>query len=236
MGDKLNDTGGKSQKPNSAPDSSLAGSQERQRAGDAVAVDTHKVNEHGTGSSIDLGKFFRDRVKDAIKGTDDWARQHLHVETADPTKGPGWHKVDLSKDSGPFAQLNKLLASKDPGSYNCKYFVKSFIEGRCPDENGHHTEIDQAYLKQHGYELVKTPRYEEGDIVLLRNLDKKHLALYAHAGIVEKTDAVAGRPVSIIQKPDDDHPVSRCTLEAFRRTYGLESGETTAEIYRKSRK
>lgn len=234
MGDKLNDTGGKGSKPNSAPDSSHTGSQERQAAGDGVTLEKPKESQQGGDFSANLGKLFKNSIKEAIKGSDDWAREHLHVESADPTKGPGWFKVDLSKDTGPFAALNKLLAGKDAKDYNCKYYVKTFVEGKCPDENGHHTEIDPTYLKQHGYELVRTPRYKEGDIVLLRNLDKKNIALYAHAAIVEKCDSVAGKPISLLQKPDDDHPVSRSTLDAFRQTYGLQAGSTTAEVYRKS--
>ena len=148
----------------------------------------------------------------------------------DALKLAGWAPVDLKLETSP---LHKLLENKPVDSYNCKYYVKGYIEGRLPPGDGRREEMDPEYLKSKGYEPVKDHRFQLGDIVMVRTLAGNSAAKYAHVALVEKVAPVTGNILSFIQKPDCEHPVSRCSKAAFDAAYKVDGVNASCEIYRK---
>lgn len=147
--------------------------------------------------------------------------------------GEGIRRLDLSSE--PPHEVNKLVKNLDPDSYNCKFYVKAFIDGKLPGK-GRQEELSDSDLTNRGYKLQASAAYlKPGDIVLV--LPEKGTATFSsvvHAAIVTRVDK--GQPAVLVQKPDGVGHVSESTLDAMGRHYGVTSGKCRLAIYRKEAK
>lgn len=150
--------------------------------------------------------------------------------------GPGCYKVDMLHDKP--AKTNELLKDKAYDSYNCKYYVKTFMDGKAPvGDRGRHEELSSQDLTSRGYEKTDGKGfYKPGDIILvLPNTGVATFSPVVHAAVVTEAGP-GGKGVMLTQKPDGEHPVTRTDFAAFCRAYGINSNQCHIEIYRNTRK
>ena len=142
--------------------------------------------------------------------------------------GPKWTVVDMKNDSFP---PNQILQDTPVTSYNCKYYLKTYIEGRKPDvKSSIDCELEPGYLQKHGLEKTNASAGDlrPGDVVVVKGREG-HLAGVEHVAIVTRDKQ--GNLV-LMQKPDSMRRVQDCTLGQFEQAYG-KIDSSLIEVYRR---
>ena len=100
-------------------------------------------------------------------------RAHYPVDPRFPAAdlhpaGPGWTNVDMSKPP----HVNQVIEDMPINTYNCKFYLKTFIEGQKPDgvRNPVDCEIQNGYMEKHGYHKAENYQdLKEGDVIMVKD-------------------------------------------------------------------
>lgn len=206
---------------------------------ESVTADKLRHDQHAD-SSMDSHKHDGIRLKPLLEDLDDSLEKLKKLNPLykpEPgLSGPGCHIVDMLHDKP--AKTNLLLKDKPIDSYNCKYYVKTYLDGKPPaGDRGRHEELTSQDLTSRGYERTDGKGFfKPGDIILvLPNTGVGTFSPVVHAAVVTEAQP-GGKGVMLTQKPDGEHPVTRTDLAAFCRAYGISSNQCHIEIYRNAKK
>ncbi len=203
-------------------------------AADRLRADQHAGEGHGDQKK---GQFslrpMLEKIDDAIE---DFQKNNPFHQPEKGLVGGGCYAVDMHHDKP--TKTNELLKDKATDSYNCKYYVKTFMDGKAPaGDNGRHEELNSTDLTSRGYTKVEGKGFmKPGDIVLvLPNADVRTFSPVVHAAVVTEAGP-GGQGVMLTQKPDGKNPVTRTDLNALCREYGVTANQCHIEIYRNAKK
>lgn len=207
---------------------------------ESAASDRLRHDDHQTAGNQTSEKHDGFRLKPVLEDIDDGLNKLKKLSPFYKPDaglvGPGCHKVDMLHDKP--TKTNELLKDKANDSYNCKYYVKTFMDGKAPvGDRGQHEELSSQDLTSRGYEKAEGKGfYKPGDIILvLPNPGVSTLSPVVHAAVVTEVGP-GGKGVMITQKPDGEHPVTRTDLAAFCQFYNITSKQCHIEVYRNNKK
>ena len=127
----------------------------------------------------------------------------------------GWSIVDQHKEP---PATNQILEHKNQHGYNCKYYVKTFIEGHEPvgEKEPRNCEIDANYLASKNYkkqDIHGVNELKEGDVVFLKTpYGSLQTSSAIHAAVVMRDK---DGHLYLIQKPDPDSKIQKCNIRDF---------------------
>ena len=181
--------------------------------------------EHGTAFDkvmSGLGKLAQN-VEQAFEGT--------KSSPSEVRNAPGFVDVDLKKEP---PSVNQLVEHLPVDSFNCKFYLKAFIEGHIPnDKHPSNCMIEKGYMEKHGYHPETLKNYQDlkdGDIVMVHNPNGVQVDPVEHVAIVKRD---ANGNIYLIQKTDDIHPVQKCSIQSFVNHFKVTIPSDAVEVYRR---